>query len=63
MTKSEIDDLMRDNGIVVVGEAVYALCNLIEAKERDRCAQIADAFAEGSRSARTIAEEVRKGTE
>jgi len=34
MTKDEIDDLMKDNGIVVVGDAVYALVQLIlEIKE------------------------------
>lgn len=29
MTRSEIDDLMRENGIVVVGEAVYVLVQLV----------------------------------
>lgn len=42
MTKDQIDELMRENGIVVVGEAVYALCNLVEEKsaaaERERVA-------------------------
>ena len=45
MTKDQIDELMRENGIVVVGEAVYALCNLVEeqsaAAEREACAVIA----------------------
>ena len=40
MTKDQIDELMRENGIVVVGEAVYVLCNLVEeqsaAAERER---------------------------
>lgn len=40
MTKDQIDELMRENGIVVVGEAVYVLCNLVEEKsaaaERDK---------------------------
>ena len=45
MTRDQIDELMRENGIVVVGEAVYILCNLVEAEsaaaERDACAVIA----------------------
>jgi hypothetical protein len=43
MTKDQIDELMRENGIVIVGEAVYALCNLVEeqsaAAEREACAK------------------------
>ena len=46
MTRDQIDELMRDNGIVVVGEAVYALCNLVEersaAAEREACAKLCD---------------------
>lgn len=45
MTKDQIDELMRENGIVIVGEAVYVLCNLVEeqsaAEEREACAVIA----------------------
>ena len=45
MTKDQIDELIRENGIVVVGEAVYTLCNLVEEKsaaaEREACAEIA----------------------
>ena len=37
MTRDDIDDLMRDNGIVVVGEAVYALCQIVAAREREAC--------------------------
>lgn len=48
MTKDQIDELMRENGIVVVGEAVYRLCNLVEEKsavaERDACAKICDEY-------------------
>jgi hypothetical protein len=42
MTRDDIDDLMRDNGIVVVGEAVYALCQLVAAREREACAKVCD---------------------
>lgn len=44
MTKDQVDELMRENGIVVVGEAVYILCNLVEAEsaaaEREACADM-----------------------
>jgi hypothetical protein len=42
MTRDGIDDLMRDNGIVVVGEAVYALCQIVAAREREACAKVCD---------------------
>ena len=48
MTKDQIDELMRENGIVVVGEAVYILCNLVEeqsaAAEREACANVCDSY-------------------
>lgn len=44
MTRDEIDDLMRDNGIVVVGEAVYALVQLVIDAEREACAKICDEY-------------------
>jgi hypothetical protein len=42
MTRDDIDDLMRDNGIVVVGEAVYALCQIVAAREREACAKVCE---------------------
>ena len=42
MTRDDIDDLMRDNNIVVVGEAVYALCQIVAAHEREACAKLCD---------------------
>ena len=39
MTRNDIDDLMRDSNIVVVGEAVYALCQIVAAHEREACAK------------------------
>jgi len=65
MTKDQIDELMRENGIVVVGEAVYALCNLVEAKsaaaENEACAKVCEKIAEESSSgwAGQCAEEIR----
>jgi hypothetical protein len=44
MTRDGIDDLMRDNGIVVVGEAVYALCQIVAAREREACAKVCDDY-------------------
>ncbi len=42
MTRDDIDDLMRDNGITVVGEAVYALCQIVAAHEREACAKVCE---------------------
>ena len=42
MDRDDIDDLMRDNGIVVVGEAVYALCQIVAAHEREACAKVCE---------------------
>ena len=47
MTRDDIDDLMRDNNIVVVGEAVYALCQIVAAHEREACAKLCE--SEGAR--------------
>jgi hypothetical protein len=40
MTRDQIDELMRENGIVVVGEAVYALVQLVIEIERKECAKV-----------------------
>jgi hypothetical protein len=40
MTREDIDELMRDNGISVVGEAVYALCQIVATHEREACAKV-----------------------
>ena len=42
MTRDQIDDLMHEHGIVVVGEAVYALVQLVIAIEREECAKVAE---------------------
>jgi hypothetical protein len=42
MTSDQIDELMRDNGIVVVGKAVYALVQLVIAIEREECAKVCE---------------------
>jgi hypothetical protein len=42
MTRNDIDDLMRDSNIVVVGEAVYALCQIVAAHEREACAKVCE---------------------
>jgi hypothetical protein len=50
MTRDEIDELMKENGIVVVGEAVYALVQLVIEREREACAKVveADGLARGN---------------
>ncbi len=56
MTKDEIMQIAREAGIVVVGEAVEKLCELVAAAEREECAKIAekaDAIS-GLRSALSI---------
>ena len=45
MTKDQVDELMRENGIVIVGEAVYALCNLVAAAEREENAKLCNSLA------------------
>ena len=44
MTKEQIDTLMQEAGIVVVGEAVYKLCQLVaaagRADENEACADM-----------------------
>ena len=46
MTKEQIDTLMQEAGIVVVGEAVYKLCQLVAAAGRaDENEAIADAVS------------------
>ena len=46
MTKEQIDTLMQEAGIVVVGEAVYKLCQLVaaagRADENEACAKMFD---------------------
>jgi hypothetical protein len=49
MDNEQVDELMRENGIVVVGEAVYILCNLVEeqsaAAEREACIKLLEDFS------------------
>ena len=56
MTKEQIDTLMQEAGIVVVGEAVYKLCQLVAAAEREACAKVCDGWmqADGDRCAEAI---------
>jgi hypothetical protein len=42
MTRDQIDDLMHEHGIVVVGEAVYALVQLVITIEREECAKVCE---------------------
>ncbi len=47
MTRDEIDELMKENGIVVVGEAVYALVQLVIEQEREACAKVCEEWLHG----------------
>jgi len=42
MTQDEIIEMARQAGIVVTGEAIYTLCKLVAAKEREACAQLCE---------------------
>lgn len=46
MTRDQIDELMRENGIVVAGDAVYALVQLVIERERQDCAKVCADLAE-----------------
>jgi hypothetical protein len=59
MTRDGIDDLMRDNGIVVVGEAVYALCQIVAAREREACAKVCDDWPNGRDDVHSIGVAIR----
>jgi len=48
MTRDEIISMARDAGIVVTGEAVWKLCKLVAAAERDACAKLADKYAKAN---------------
>ena len=45
MNREDIIKLAQDAGIVVTGEAVWRLCEIVAAAERERCAQICDHVA------------------
>jgi Na+-translocating ferredoxin:NAD+ oxidoreductase RnfC subunit len=55
MTQDEIIEMAKEAGIVVTGEAIYTLCKLATAKEREACAKVADGFIGGD----VIAERIR----
>jgi len=44
MTQDEIIKMARQAGIVVTGEAVYKLCQLVAQHEREACAKQLDAL-------------------
>tara|TARA_R110000822_G_scaffold52773_4_gene136532 strand:- start:1552 stop:1773 length:222 start_codon:yes stop_codon:yes gene_type:complete len=43
MTREEIVRLAESAGITVIGEAVWRLCELVAAAEREACAQMVEA--------------------
>jgi len=42
MTRDDIIRMAREAGIVVTGEAVWKLCDLVAAAEREACAKVCD---------------------
>jgi hypothetical protein len=60
MTQDEIIEMARQAGIVVTGDAVLKLCQLVAEKEREACAKIADEWAVGwPHPSQVIAERIR----
>ena len=60
MTQDETIELARQAGIVVTGDAVLKLCQLVAEKEREECAKIADEWAVGwPHPSQVIAERIR----
>ena len=45
MNREEITRMAREAGIVVTGEAVWKLCELVAAAEREACVKVADLVA------------------
>ena len=45
MTRDDIIRMAREAGIIVIGEAVWELCALVAAAEREACAQVCDEIA------------------
>ena len=45
MTREEIIRLAESAGITVIGEAVWRLCELVAAAEREACADVCDRIA------------------
>lgn len=42
MTRDDIIRMAQEAGIVVTGEAVWTLCDLVAAAEREACAQLVE---------------------
>ena len=47
MTKEDIIRMAREAGIVVTGDAVLKLCQLVVDKEREECAKVCDGYSDG----------------
>ena len=56
MNREEVIALAREAGIVVTGEAVWRLCELVAAAEREACARLCDGWthADGDQCAEAI---------
>jgi hypothetical protein len=51
MTRDDIIRMAREAGIVVTGEAVWKLCELVAAAEREACAKVCDEMERGAEGA------------
>jgi len=57
MTRDDIIRMAREAGIVVTGEAVWKLCELVVAAEREACAKVCETFY--NHEAKDCAEAIR----
>jgi len=59
MSREEIIRLAESAGITVIGEAVWRLCELVAAAEREACAEVCEEFYSVEGIAQDCAEAIR----
>ncbi len=62
MTRDDITRMAREAGIVVTGEAVWKLCELVAAAEREACAKLCNEISP-TLDGQLIAEAIRARTD
>ena len=62
MTRDQIIRITQEAGIVVTGEAIWKLCELVVAAERERCAKIVEQYTGAwNDEGFALAAKIRKG--
>jgi hypothetical protein len=59
MTRDDIIRMAVEAGIVVTGEAIWKLCELVAAAEREECAQAVEVFDKTFQTGGVIAHAIR----